>query len=183
MKKIFCFLAALFVLTGCSCNNELLMNTPTKKVEMFLANYQTLDADVLKQLDDIIEDAGLFTDKQKDTYRSVMKKHYQNLTYEIKDEVTDGDKATVTTEIEVDDYTKSIKETTKYREEHEDEFLDVNGKHDPALFLEYQLEKIKKVEDRVTYTIDFTLTKVKDEWKLDKLTKEQESKIHGTYNY
>ena len=183
MKKIFCFLAAFVFLTGCSCTNGKLLNTPTKKVEMFLSNYQTLDKDVLTQLDEVIDRVDTFNDSQKDEYRDIMKKHYQNLTYEIKDEIIDGDTATVTTEIEVTDYSKIMKEADIYKQEHTDEFTNDEGVYDESLFMDYRLEKLKEAKDTVKYTIDFTLTKVEDEWKLDNLTQEQENKLHGLYNY
>lgn len=182
MKKIFCFLAAFVFLTGCSCENGKLLNTPTKKVEMFLANYQTLDADVLKQLDDVIDREDTFNDTQKDKYRDIMKKHYENLTYEIKDEKIDGDTATVTAEIEVTDYSKIMKDAEQYKKDHEEEFYN-NEEYDESLFIDYRLEQLKEAKEKVKYTIDFTLTKIEDEWKLDALTQEQENKIHGLYQY
>ena len=183
MKKIFYLLFSLVLVTGCGCESGKLLNTPTKKVEMYLANYQTLDDDVLKQLDNVIEHAGNFTDTQKDTYRDIMKKHYQNLTYDIKDEKIDGDNAIVTTEIEVKDYSKVIEEANDYKDKHPDELKGEDGSYDESLFMDYRLEQLKKVKDKVKYTIDFTLTKVDDEWKLDPLTTEQEDKIHGLYAY
>lgn len=181
MKKILCLLAAFTFLTG--CDNGSLLNTPTKKVEMFLANYQTLDADVLEQLDDVVEATDSFDDDQKDMYREIMKKHYKNITYEVKDEIIDGDTATVTTEIEVTDYSKIISEADTYRIENENEFMNDAGEYDEKLFIDYRLEKLKEAKEKVKYTIDFTLTKVEDEWKLDPLTDEQENKIHGLYSY
>ena len=181
MKKLFCLLAAVTFLTG--CDNGGLLNTPTKKVEMFLANYQTLDADVLEQLDDVVDATESFDDDQKDTYREIMKKHYKNITYEVKDEIIDGDTAIVTTEIEVTDYSKVISEADTYKEENEKEFMNDAGEYDEKLFIDYRLNKLKEAKDTVKYTIDFTLTKVEDEWKLDPLTDEQENKIHGLYSY
>ena len=35
-------------------------NTPTKKVETYLNNYQTLDSNVLAQLDAIVENEEMF---------------------------------------------------------------------------------------------------------------------------
>jgi len=183
MKKIFSLLAAFVFLTGCSCTNGTLLNTPQKKVEMFLANYQTLDADVLEQLDDVIDREDTFNETQKEEYRDIMKNHYQNLTYEIKDEVIDGDTATVTVEVEVTDYSKIMSEADAYRTENESEFLDEAGEYDESLFVDYRLEKLKDAKEKVKYTIDFTLTKINDEWELDSLTDEQENKLHGLYNY
>ena len=84
MKKIFSVLLLSLMLTG--CGKTQLLNTPTKKTEMFLSKYQSLDADVLEQLNDITEDKTSFTEKQKEDYIELMKKHYQALKYEIKDD-------------------------------------------------------------------------------------------------
>ena len=182
MKKIFCMLAAFIFLTGCGETGELL-NTPTKKVEMFLGNYQTLNSNVLEQLDDIIEKDMTFDDTQKETYRDLMKNHYKNLTYEIKDEIIDGDMATVTVEIEVTDYSKIMNEAEQYKTENKEQFNDEAGEYNETLFNDYRLGKLKEAEERVKYTIDFTLTKVNEDWELDELTDEQEAKIHGLYTY
>lgn len=183
MKKLICFLVSFALLTGCGCQNGKLLNTPTKKVEMFLANYQTLDNDVLTQLDNVIDHEESFTEAQKKTYRDLMKKHYQDITYDVKDEKIDGDSAVVTAEIEVRDYSKAITEANQYKKEHPEEFKNEASEYDESLFMDYRLEQLKKVKDTVKYTIDFTLTKVDDEWKLDTLTDEQEKKIHGLYTY
>jgi len=182
MKKLLCLLiASIFLITG--CENGTLLNTPTKKVEMFLSNYQTLDADVLSQLDNVVENEEAFNDTQKNKYRDIMKKHYQDLTYEIKEETINADTATVTTEIEVTDYSKVMTESDTYKDEHEDEFKNAEGEYDESLFIDYRLNKLKEAKEKVKYTIDFTLIKVDDEWKLDTITEEQEEKIHGLYNY
>ena len=183
MKKIVYLLGAFLFLTGCSMTNVAMMNTPTKKVEMFLSNYQTLDEEVLTQLDEVVEKEDTFNENQKETYRNIMKKHYQDLTYEIKDEVINGDTATVTAEIEVTDYSKIMTDADTYRDENESEFMNEEGLFDDTLFTSYRLEQLEKADDTVKYTIDFTLTKVEDDWILDNLTDEQSDKLHGLYSY
>jgi len=183
MKKIFCFLAAFLLLTGCDSATGTLLNTPTKKVEMFLSNYQTLDADVMEQLDKVVNSEDTFNDEQRDTYREIMKKHYKDLTYEVKEEVVNGDTATVTVEVEVTDYSKIMNDADTYRDENENDFMNDEGIFDESLFTNYRLERLKEADETVKYTIDFTLTKVNDEWILDDLTDEQESKLHGLYSY
>ena len=84
MKKLILFATMIMVLaTGCGN----MMNTPTKKVEEFLSKYQTMDKDVLEQLDDVIKDAGSLVEDQKNDYRELMKKQYQNLSYKINNSV------------------------------------------------------------------------------------------------
>lgn len=179
MKKLILFATVIIVLaTGCGN----MMNTPTKKVEEFLSKYQTMDKDVLEQLDDVIKDAGSLVEDQKNDYRELMKKQYQNLSYKIKDETEDGDNATVVVEIEVYDYGKAINESEQYLVTNRDEFLDEAGKDvDNKKFLDYKIKKMKEVKDKVKYTINFTLTKVDDKWKLDNISDIDRQKLHGLY--
>ena len=58
-----------------------------------------------------------------------------------------------------------------------------DGEYDEGLFTDYKLEQLDKVNDTVDYTIDFTLTKVDNEWVVNELTNEQLEKIHGVYEY
>ena len=125
MKKILlCFscIVAVVFLSGCSFNN-----TPTKKVENFLDNYKNQDETVLTQLKDMIDTDSLMDDNQKSTYSDIMKKQYKDMTYKIKDEVIDGDTATVTAEIEVYDYYKINKDAENYYNSNPDEFKSVTG--------------------------------------------------------
>ena len=104
MKKIITILLMIFLFTGCEIGTDM-SNTPTKRVEEYLDGYQALDDNILNDLDSLITDLD-YTVEQKDSYRELMKNHYQNLKYEIKDETINGDKATVTAEIEVIDYSR-----------------------------------------------------------------------------
>ena len=85
MKRFLTFLTFALVLTGCSIGEDM-SNTPTKRVEEYLNNYQTLDSNVLAQLDAIVNNEEMFDKDQKVTYRDILKKHYQDLTYKIKEE-------------------------------------------------------------------------------------------------
>ena len=91
--------------------------------------------------------------------------------------------ATVTVEIEVTDYTKVMTDAEQYKTDNPNEFNNAEGTYDESLFTNYRLENLKNTKDKVKYTIDFTLTKNDDEWELEPLTEEQESKIHGLYIY
>ena len=99
-----------------------------------------------------------FNTSQRDQYRELMKKHYQNLTYEIKDEKVDGDQATVTTEMEVTDYTNILEEADQALQETPDKFQDESQNLDDSKFMDYRLEKLKDASDTVKYTIDFKVT-------------------------
>lgn len=179
MKKFILSIFVLFLFVGC----DNLMNTPTKRVEEFLSRYQTTDSRVMSQLDDTLSEEGSFNSSQRDTYRDIMKKQYENLTYTIKDESVDGDTSIVKVEIEVYDYNKVIKEANNYLMLNQDEFIDQNNNIDNTKFNNYKLERLKEVNDRVKYTLDLSLTKNDKAWRLDDITEIDRQKIHGIYSY
>ncbi len=179
MKKILLVLAScLFILTGCNSNLD---NTPTKKVEAFLNNYQTLDDSVLEDLDSTLAADTTLSDNDRKDYRKFMEKHYKDLKYEIKDEKIDGDNATVEAEVTVRNYAKSVSDAENYKSENKDEFNGEDGNYDKTIFSTYRLEELEKVTETSTYTINFTLTKQNDEWKLNELSDEDLNKINGLY--
>ena len=171
MKKLFCFLFILLVLSGCGNMN----NTPTKKVEAFLNKYKTNDKDVMDDLNDVLLFDSDMTDSERNDYREFMKKHYQDMTYKIKDETIDGDTATVEVEITVRSYADKVNEANNYRLENASEFDTDNT------FASYRLDKLKDVKDTETYTINFYLNKIDDEWVINPISSDDESKINGLY--
>ena len=177
MKKILLTIMTIIMASGCSGT---LLNTPTKKVEMFFNKYQSLDDDVMNQLKDVVNNEISFTKEQGLSYIEIMKKHYQSLKYRIKDEVIDGNTAVVTVEIEVIDYSDILKNADNYLKENESEFMK-NGKIDEKLFNDYRLNKLKSAKDKVKYTIDMTLTNVDGKWELDEVSRDTKDKIHGVY--
>lgn len=179
MKKLLTFIAILFLFVGCEMGMN---NTPTKQVEDFLNKYQTLDEDLLNNLDYSIE-SNILEDEQKETYRSIMKKQYKDLTYEVKDETVDGDNAVVTVEIEVYDYSKVSSNASDYFTTNQDSFLNEDGSVDESKFTDYKLKLMDEAKDRIKYTLEFTATKKDDKWVLDDITEEIKEKIHGIYNY
>ena len=108
-----------FMLLVAGCTNT--METPTTKVEEYLGKYQRLDDDVSTQLDQVLDDDNTMSDDQKDQYRALMEKQYQNLSYKIENEEINGDSATVDVEIEVLDYATTIADAKEYYQEHKDE--------------------------------------------------------------
>ncbi|MCI8777984.1 MAG: hypothetical protein HFI86_05130 [Bacilli bacterium] len=182
MKKIIIpFLISLTILlSGCG---ETLNNTPTKQVEMFFMNYQTLNRDVIDDLNSVLEADNSMNDSQKEKYKNIMKNHYKNLVYDIKDERINGDTAIVTVEIEVYDYSKAIANANSYLEDHMDEFLDDENKYSQEKFIDYRLNELENVKDKVKYTLDLNLTKIDDKWQLDKISSLDEDKILGIYEY
>ncbi len=56
-----------------------------------------------------------------------------------------------------------------------------NTDYDNDKFMDYKISEMEKVKDTVKYTIEFTLTKVNDEWQLDALSNSDIEKLHGIY--
>ena len=49
--------------------------------------------------------------------------------------------------------------------------------------MDYRLKAMKAVKGTVKYTLELSLTKNNDKWKLEKLKSADEQKINGTYNH
>lgn len=196
-KFVFGFCFALLFLSGCTMS----MNTPTSKVEEFLGKYQNMDNDVIVQLDQVLSEDDTMNDEQKDKYRAILEKQYQNLSYKIENENVNGDEATVDVEIEVLDYATTINAAKKYYEEHKDEIEnkykeeqsdndnvseDVEEGSGEAIeksvaYINYKLQELQNVNDTTTYNITFTLIKKDGKWQLQNITDLDLQKIHGLY--
>lgn len=168
MKKLLILLILSVSLIGCS-----LSNTPTSKVEELMTKYQTVDDDIKDEIEMVLTDETL-TLEQKKEYRELIEKQYKNMSYEVKEEIIDGDKATVTVAIEVVDYKKVIQQL-------ENQYID---KVDYSIE-EYNTEKItklKEAKEKVTYTLDIEVSKTSEgEWKVDNLSNIDKKKIQGMY--
>ena len=181
MKKILLVVSTFLLL--CGCNMMDMNNTPKKQVEKFFNDYQTLDKKVLDNLDTIVSKEVELTDAQKDKYRDILKKHYEKLDYEIKDETINGNSATVKVEIEVNDYSKTLRQVDEHKIQYPEEFNDSNDKYSESIFQEYRLNALKDTNERIKYTLYMTLTKTNDKWVLDTISDSDEEKILGIYEY
>lgn len=196
-KIVVCAFILLLVIVGCSNN----MSTLTNKVEEFLGKYQSMDEDVLKQLDQVIKDDDSMNDDQKDKYKALMEKQYQNLSYKIENEDIQGDSATVDVEIEVLDYATTASKAQEYYNEHKEEieekYNDKKEDNDNSLenagddvlqaveesvaYINYKLEELETANDTVTYNMTFYLTKEDGEWILQDISDLDRKKLHGLY--
>lgn len=155
--------------------------SPIKEVETLLGKYQSKDINVTTQIDYLIAKENM-TDNQKQEYRAIMLKQYSNLTYDIKDDIIDGDNAIVSVEIEVYDYASILREVDVYVTANPTSFMDENGNISTALYTEYKLEQLSKATNRIKYTLDINLTKLNNNWVIDSLTEVDLQKIHGIFN-
>lgn len=176
MRKFFSLLILLIFVTGC---NDM-MNIPTRRVEEYLGKYQILDSSVLTQLDSVV-DSSSYSEEYKEEYKELMIKQYQNLSYKIKSEYTDGDNANVIVEIEVFDYNNALNEAIDYIEEHSDEFMDDDDESRDEKIEHYKINAMKEVTDKASYTINFSLVKDNKKWVLEEVSDSDLEKIHGLY--
>ena len=175
-SKILLFLVTTLLITGC---NDM-MNTPTKRVEEYIGKYQILDSTVLTELDEVVDNSD-YNESYKEEYKELMIKQYQNLSYKIKSEQTNGDNANVIVELEVFDYNNALKEANDYIEEHSDEFLDNEKETRSEKIDHYKINAMKEVTDKASYTINFNLVKDNKKWVLEKISDSDLEKIHGLY--
>lgn len=181
MKKIFIMLITILLITGCGKN----MATPTSKVEELLNNYQNLDNQVDYDIDRVINKEEYMNDEQKKDYRNALERQFQNMSYKIKKEEIDGNKATVDVEIEVLDYKSSYDKSKKYFVENSKEFIDddiVDGKvEEIAEYITYKIKELANVGDKVKHDVTFSLTKKDKEWVIDDIDEENIEKLLGIY--
>lgn len=153
------------MLVGCTMGNS-----PTSRVEDLFTKYQKLDEDISMGIDNVVNQQDLTKD-HKERYRKLLERQYKNLSYEIKDELIDGDNATVLVEIEVVDYKKAISDLTFDSDSYTKESYD-----------EEKLGRLEKAQDKVKYTLEVKVKKDNDgNWKVETLTPEQIKKIQGMY--
>ena len=179
MKKIYVVvLAFLFFVLGC----DSMMNTPTKRVEEFLNKYQRQDDEVISQLRETTKETDFILDGDNYMeYTNIMKRQYKDLTYTIKEEMIDGENATVTVEIEVYDFKSAIKEAEEYYTTHSQEFK-TDDKVDNNKYVAYKLNKMNDAKDRIKYTLNLTLSRKDKKWVMNNITDTDRQKIHGLYS-
>lgn len=177
MKKLLCLFICLFCVVGCSCNRD----KANDAVEKYLNNYKSLHESVLKNIEDVVT-GEILEDKDKDTYKEVLKRQYRDLMYTIENESYNGDKAYVTVKLTVYDLYKAQKNAEEYKAAHEDEFK-TNDTYDNKKFTEYKLKQMKETKDTIEYTVVFDVTKKDGKWYVEQPSDEILEKIHGIYNY
>lgn len=166
-KKLILFaIPVLLLLVACAIDN-----TPTSKVENLFSKYQKMDNDIDSEIESVLEEQNL-SDSRKERYRKILETQYKNLTYQIKEEIIDGDTATVVVEIEVTDLKKSINDLV-----YDSTIYETKDMYD-----EEKLNRLEQAKDKVKYTLEIGLTKDDNgEWGLDALTNSNLKKIQGMY--
>ena len=172
MKKIVLFLITLCMVVGCACTKD----KASDAVKEYLNKYNNQHEKVLAELDNVIKDEE-FDEDTSEKYKNVMTKQYKDLSYKIVEENYNGEEATVKTKITVYDLYSAQKEAEEYKNNHKNEFMDVDGNYEAKKFLNYKLDQMKKTTKTVEYTIDFKVLKKDGKWVLDTVSTEMLEKI------
>ena len=195
MKKIILPFLVIF-LSACTLG---LSTSPKQVVSSFLDKYKNQDETILSQLEDTINNE-YSNDDYRARYKTLMTNQYKNMEYTIEDEIIEGNNAIVQAKITVYDYSSAIRNSNDYLNSNPNEFMmdtptidmeDANdettkdntttGTYDEDKFTNYKLTQMENVTDKVTYDIEFTLTKVNGVWQMDSLSSADIEKIHGIY--
>ena len=172
MKKIMLLILSL-LLIGCS-------TIPTGEINSYINKYQSLDSDVISELDDFLDNTSLSIEILS-LYKEVYLRQYRDLEYEIMDYKCNNNKCIIPIEIEVYDYLSVQKEALNYLASHESEFEDINGNYDVNLYEKYKLSLMSNVKDRVKYKINVNLKKELLSWHVLPFDNNDLLKIHGIY--
>lgn len=169
-------ISLLFLSSGCGNVNL----TAKEAVRDYLELYVTLDEQVIKQLDEYVEQEN-YTDVQKNTYKDILKRQYSTLNYTFINEKYDENQAFIKTKITVLDLAKVQNDATKYLEDNKTEFYDEDNNYNKSKFLDYKLEQMKDITDTIEYEIEFKVIKENDKWVVSQLSNDDLLKIHGVY--
>ena len=177
MKKIIILLITSILL--CACD---MMDSPTLTVKQYLDNYNSLNENIVEDMESTIIKENLSSDNTS-IYREVLKRQYKDLRYEIVDEKIEKDKSEVKVKVTVYDLYNSRVESENYMNDNQSEFMNEENIFDEERYMKYRLDEMLKTKNTITHDIVFNLTKVDKEWKIDEPSRETLEKIHGLYDY
>lgn len=148
--------------------------------------YRTLMVNQYKNMeyeikDEIIEDDNAVVEVEVTVYdyASAIKNSNTYLNEHL-DEFKKDEKETINENDANDETTKDTEDDEMDTNEDNDDTI-TDADYDDTKFMDYRLSLMEKVTDKVKYTIEFTLTKVNDEWQLDSLSNSDIEKLHGIY--
>lgn len=164
MKKLLIFIIVIMLFSGCD-----IANTPTSKVEDYLGRYQRLDNNVSLSYTQLSGSNDVNKD-DRDKYQKLVEKQFRNLSYEVKEEVIDGNVAYVTVQVKVCNYSDVLDKYDVI------DYDDIDEYHDEVI------KGLEKQKEKIVYTIIFELElNKKNKWKVSELSLEDKDKLLGIY--
>ena len=162
MKKFALFFLCLFFLVGCT-------NKSSKEaVVEYLEKYRNFTTEIEQSLMKDLEKKD-WTKEEKEKYILLMKKQFVNLKYNIKEEIYNGEEATVLVDITVYNYHNSKREALKEQDGSQN-------------YIENVLEKMNKETKTIKYTSSFKTYYKENAWVLEQPSEETLKKLEGIYN-
>lgn len=180
MKKMVLSLSVIFVMFLMAACGE--NKSAYETVSDYLDLYRNNDKSVVNQLNSFVNNEKL-TSEQKDLYVDAIKREYQSLEYEMVSEKYDEEYAYVVARISVLNLNKAQKDAYQYFISNEDEFKNNDGSIDLEKYTTYKLNRMKEVDEYVTYDINFKLKNDNGKFEVMQLSNEDLEKIHGIYSY
>jgi len=166
----FCFII------GCSKKNNAL-----DEVSKYLNSFINLDKDIIKQIDDTIDNDSNICSECKKVYKEILKRQYSTLKYNVISEQYDDNYAVIKVAIDVIDLKKAESQAQNELIPALDEYYDSSGTLNKDLYYKRKYELMLKSNDRAYYEIDFFLEKKNGQWQIKDVTDEDLEKIHGIY--
>ena len=162
MKKYLVFFLCIFCLVGCT-------NKSSKEAVIeYLEKYRNFTAEIEESLMKDLESVN-WKKEQKEKYILLMKKQFVNLKYKIKEEIYNGEEATVLVDITVYNYHNSKREALKEQDESQN-------------YIDKVLEKMNNETHTIKYTLVFKTNYKEGVWVLEQPSEETLKKIEGVYN-
>lgn len=162
MKKYLVFFLCIFCLVGCT-------NKSSKEAVIeYLEKYRNFTAEIEESLMKDLESVN-WKKEQKEKYILLMKKQFVNLKYKIKEEIYNGEEATVLVDITVYNYHNSKREALKEQDESQN-------------YIDKVLEKMNNETHTIKYTLVFKTNYKEGVWVLEQPSEETLKKIEGIYN-
>ena len=178
MKKILVILCAILLFTGCGCS---LMDTkPEAAIDTFFEKYRNHDNNIITQLSDTLKSEDMSPDQSK-KYQELMERQYDQFAYVIKDINEEKDEATAEVEVTVLNYKSAIMQVEEELKNTPEKFNDEDNNFSTEKYINYKIEKMEEVTDTTTHTIEMYLTKENGMWKVNQLSNDDISKLHGLY--
>lgn len=153
-------------------------DSPVDLVNQYMKRYQNLDSQVVNDIVYDFDDS--LTEKQQEQYVEIMKRQYENLTYEISESEINGTDAIITVQFEVYDLSSAMSQADSYVEVYHDKFVE-NDEFDVYSAIDYKLQFLISYNERITYSVKFAFYKENRQWKLTDLSESDLKKIRGTY--
>ena len=78
-------------------------------------------------------------------------------------------------------YKSDILKTEEELKANPEKFNDEEGNFSEEKYMDYKIEKMQEVTDTTTHTIELSLNKENGMWKVNQLSSDDISKLHGLY--